>query len=47
VRRCLKIKIKKNWGYISVVEHLPNLCEVIGSVLSIEKRRKKKEKAVG
>jgi hypothetical protein len=46
VRSYLKIKIlknKKGWGYSTVEEHLPSICETLGSILSRKKRKERRK----
>jgi hypothetical protein len=34
---------KKGWGCSSVVEHLPTMCKVLGSILSTARKNKTKQ----
>jgi hypothetical protein len=40
-----KVPLKEiHWGYSSVAEHLPSMCQVFGSIPSTAKRKKERKK---
>lgn len=43
----MRIKVRRNWGFHTEVEHLPNLCEHLGSFFAVKQTNEIVNEGVG